>query len=303
MRALDPGHPEYPARLRDLSRPPAPIFLQGPWDHAGPIVAVVGSRNARPEGIELTRWLAGALAREGIAVVSGLARGIDGAAHEGALEAGGRSGAVLGTPLDEVYPPEHRDLHEQLATSLGLMSELAPGTPTTRRTFAARNRILAAISHAVILVQADVKSGALITVRAAERLRRPVGAVPWNPTDELAASPNALIREGRAVLIRNARDVLTLMGEAHSPVVATGAPVAPVATTATAPSSRALDDPRPSIERRVLAELGRRAEPLDVVATRADLPAAETSAALLALELAGLARREPGGRFRLAPGA
>jgi DNA processing protein len=292
LRALDPGHREYPARLRDLSSPPAPLFLRGPWDHAGSIVAVVGTRNARPEAIELTRWLAGGLAREGVAVVSGLARGIDAAAHRGALEAGGRSGAVLGTPLDEFYPPEHHELQEQLAVSLGLMSEVAPAASTTRGTFATRNRILAALSHAVILVQADVKSGALLTVRAAERLRRPVGAVPWNPTDELAASPNALIREGRAVLIRDARDVLALMGETASslaaPVASAAAPAAP---------------PQAAVERRVLAELGRRAEPLDVVATRAHLPAAETSAALLALELAGLARREPGGRYRLAPGA
>jgi DNA processing protein len=267
-------------------------------------VAIVGSRNARGEGIEFTRWLAGALAREGVAVVSGLALGIDGAAHRGALEAGGRSGAVLGTPLDKVYPEEHRDLHEQLAASLGLMSELAPGTPTTRGTFAARNTLLAAISHAVILVQADVKSGALLTVGAAERLRRPIGAVPWNPTDELAASPLALIREGRAVLIRDAGDVLELVGEASSPVLATAASVAtPAAAAAPASPSWATRDSRSSVERRVLAELGRRAEPLDVVATRADLPAAETSAALLALELAGLARREPGGRYRLARGA
>jgi DNA processing protein len=299
LRALDPGHPEYPVRLRDLSSPPSPIFLRGPWNHAGPIVAVVGSRNARPEAIEFTRWLAGALAREGVAVVSGLARGIDAEAHKGALEAGGRSGGVLGTPLDEVYPPENRSLQEELAASLGLMSEVAPGAPTTRGTFATRNRILAAISHAVILVQADVKSGALLTVRAAERLRRPIGAVPWNPTDELAASPLALIREGRAVLIRDARDVLTLMGEAPSSVIAAAATAATPA--AAAPAS--VSDSRSGIERRVLAELGRRAEPLDVVATRADLPAAETSAALLSLELAGLARREPGGRYRLAPRA
>jgi len=302
LRALEPAHPDYPVRLRDLSSPPAPIFLRGPWDHAGPVVAVVGSRGAQSEGIEFTRAFAGDLVREGIAVVSGLARGIDAAAHEGALAAGGRSGAVLGTHLGRVYPREHRELHERLAQSLGLMSELPPGANSTRGTFAARNRILAALSHAVILVQAGEKSGALLTVEAAEALGRPVGAVPWNPTDALAATPHALIRERRAVLIRDAGDVLALVGEAPSSLLAAALEARSAASRA-ASAGAAPESEGATLERRVLAGLGRRAEPLDVIAARADLPAAETSAALLALELAGLARREPGGRFRLARGA
>jgi len=302
-RVLRPEDPGYPSRLRDLSSPPSPVYLAGPWDHDGPVVAIVGSRNPTSSGIDFTRALAADLAREGAAVVSGLARGIDGAAHEGALSEGGRSGAVLGTPLDTVYPPDHGELHERLRRSLGLMSELPPGAHATRATFATRNRMIAALAHAVVLVQGDAKSGALLTARAAASIGRPVGAVPWAPWDALGEAPHALIRERGAVLVRHAADVLALAGETPSAAL----------TRALSARSRSRDrsSDRDAIavprgirahEELVLAGLTRYPEPVDLVASRAALSASETSAALLALELAGLARREPGGRYRLARG-
>jgi len=294
-RSLRPDDPGYPARLRDLPDPPDPIHLAGPWDHDGPVVAIVGSRGSLADALELTMDLAGDLASQGVAVVSGMALGIDGAAHHGALRTGGRSGAVLGTELGVSYPRAHAALQQSLAASLGLMSEIPAGTHATRGTFASRNRLIAALSHAVILVQGDSQSGALLTVRAAESLGRPVGAIPWDLSEPLAAAPHALIRERRAVLIRDAADALALLGEAPSATLVR-ALAARRDAKRVGGASRA--EGGGALESRVLAGLRRRAEPLDVVATRASLPAAETSAALLALELAGLARREPGGRFR-----
>lgn len=294
-RAVRIGDPGYPERLRDLSNPPDPVFLRGAWDHDGLVVAIVGARRAQDDGLEMARRFAGDLAREGIAIVSGLAEGIDAAAHEGALLAGGRTGAVLGTPLDRTYPRRADGLQRRVADSLGLMSELPAGAHATRATFPTRNRLIAALAHAVIFVQGGEGSGALHTVAAAEALRRPVGAVPWDVDEPFAAAPHALIRSGRAVLVRDAADVMGLLE------------ATPSATLLTARAARALGRRRGvaleaegALERRVLAGLSRRAQPLDVVATRASLSAAETSAALLSLELAGLARREPGGRFRLA---
>ena len=301
-RILLPEDAGYPKRLRDLSSPPSPLDLDGPWDHDGPVVAIVGSRNPTPAGIDFTRVLAADLAREGAAVVSGLARGIDAAAHEGALSEGGASGAVLGTPLDTVYPPENAELHERLRRSLGLMSEIASGGHATRNTFAARNRMIAALAHAVVLVQGDGRSGALLTARAGAAIGRPVGAVPWAPWDALGEAPLALIRERGAVLVRHAADVLALAGETPSTSLARA--LAARARSRARERGVAMSEVPgiPRHEERVLGGLTRDPEPIDLVASRAALSAAETSAALLALELAGLARREPGGRYRLARG-
>jgi len=305
-RAVRIGDPGYPERLRDLSHPPDPAFLSGPWDHDGLVVAIVGSRGAQDDGLEMARCLAGDLAREGVAIVSGLAEGIDAAAHQGALLAGGRTAAVLGTPLDRTYPRRPGQLQRRVAESLGLMSEIPPGAHATRGTFSTRNRLIAALAHAVILVQGGEGSGALRTVEAAEALGRPVGAVPWHADEPLAAAPHALIRARRAVLVRHAEDVLDLLERTPSPALVAARAARAIGRRRGAAADEAGEaaagtvEPEGAHQRRVLAGLGRRAQPLDVVAARASLSAAETSAALLSLELAGVARREPGGRFRLA---
>ncbi|HEU4724702.1 MAG TPA: DNA-processing protein DprA, partial [Candidatus Eisenbacteria bacterium] len=162
-REVARGDEGYPERLESLARPPRHVYLEGPWTHDGPFVAIVGSRHADGDGLDIARSLAAELAREGAAVISGLALGIDAAAHEGALDAGGKSGAVLGTPLDRVHPRRHATLQRRLAASLGILSELAPGTAATKGTFVSRNRLVAALADVVIVVQGRAKSGALLT--------------------------------------------------------------------------------------------------------------------------------------------
>ncbi|HYR51800.1 MAG TPA: DNA-processing protein DprA [Candidatus Dormibacteraeota bacterium] len=273
---------DYPARLRELSSPPDPLFLTGRWDHPGPHVAIVGSRSATEDGLDVARELAAALSARGVAIVSGLARGIDAAAHEGALGAGGLTGAVLGTSLDEIYPPEHAGLHQSIARSLGLMSEIPPGAHASRNTFAARNRMVAAMADVVVVVQGAAGSGAMITAQEAARMGRPVAALPWDSRDPLGEAPHELIRSGRATLVRNAADVLELIG------IGDTAPRR-VAPTHSLPLHLAPH------EDALLRALRERPLPLDQLAASAQLTASEVSVALIGLELRNLARRLPGG--------
>jgi DNA processing protein len=264
------------------------VFLAGPWDHPGPFVAIVGTRDASDDGRDVAHDLARALADRGVAILSGLARGIDAAAHEGALAADGVSGAVLGTPLDVTYPREHVSLQDRVRRSLGLMSEIRSGDPTTRNTFAARNRMLAALADVVLVVQGRERSGALLTAREARRLGRPVGAVPWDSRDPLAEAPHGLLRSGTASLVCTAVDVLRLI---HP-----GEGVAPRSAQARA-IPELLGDLQPH-ERALYRALRERPRPMDELAGVSGLTAAELGVALLALELAGLARRDPGGLAR-----
>jgi len=303
-RTLTLASDDYPAKLRRLKSPPRVLHLAGSWEHDGPIVALVGAREANGDGLDFAAWLAAELAEAGAAIVSGLALGIDAAAHRGALRAGGRSGAVLGTSLDRCYPRGHESLQEALRGSLGLMSELEPGMHSGKGAFAARNRLVAAVADVVVIVQGRKTSGSLITARDATRIGVPVGAVPWDPRELLGAGPNALIRDGRATLIRDAGDVLALAGVALLPplaptVTAIRAPAGAKARAAAAAFARRL----PDAEARALAALRSRQQSLDEVAERAGLSTPAALAALLSLELAGLARREPGGRFLRARGS
>jgi DNA processing protein len=264
------------------------VFLAGPWDHPGPFVAIVGTRDASDDGRDVAHDLARALADRGVAILSGLARGIDAAAHEGALAADGVSGAVLGTPLDVTYPREHVSLQDRVRRSLGLMSEIRSGDPTTRNTFAARNRMLAALADVVLVVQGRERSGALLTAREARRLGRPVGAVPWDSRDPLGEAPHGLLRSGTARLVCTAVDVLRLI---HP-----GEGVAPRSAQARA-IPELPGDLQPH-ERALYRALRERPRPMDELAGVSGLTAAELGVALLALELAGLARRDPGGLAR-----
>ena len=291
-RSLHAGDPEYPARLRDLSSPPDPVFLAGPWRHDGPIVAIVGTRDPTEDGIDVTRDLARVLVERGAAIVSGLARGIDAAAHEAALEAGGVSGAVLGTPLERTYPRRHAALQSKLAVSLGLMSEIPPEGHASPNTFAARNRMLAAMADAVVVVQGRHGSGALITAAAALQLGRPVGAVPWDSREPLAEAPHGLIHRGDATLIRGAEDVMCLIRREETPSPDEGL------TTSRVPSFDSTT--LPLHEAALYRALRDRPRSLDLLAETASLTVPELSIALLALELKGLASREPGGLARRA---
>jgi DNA processing protein len=270
------GEPGYPAALRDLPDAPRVLFVRGVLPERSRAVAVVGSRAATPYGIAQAGALGADLARLGYVVVSGLARGIDGAAHRGALEAGGASVAVVPGGLDAVTPRHHAGMAESLCARGGLLSERASGPPPFRATFLERNRLIAALSAATVVVEAAVRSGALATAACARRLGRPVLAVPGDVDRETSRGTHALIRAG-AALCESAGDVLRAVGgdSGH------GRKAAP--------------------EARLGAAL--RAEPrgVDRLAAEAGLALDETLALLLQLEWAGAAVALPGQRWRRAP--
>lgn len=197
----------YPELLRTISSPPKKLYCLGDIPDL-PMVAIVGSRKPSNYGIETTHRLAYDLARAGICLVSGLAYGIDSIAHKAALEAGGKVVAVLGTPLDTIYPAVNRNLAKSILAGGGaIISEYEVGTNTQRFNFPARNRIIAGLSLATIITEADAKSGSLITANFAITSDRLVMAVPGNLTNPRSAGPNNLIKLG-AKLITDATDVL-----------------------------------------------------------------------------------------------
>jgi len=214
VRIISRAEPGYPMALRSLFDPPLALYVQGPLEAvlALPAAAVVGSRDATPRGCSLAFALARDLARSGVLVVSGLARGIDAAAHEGALAGGGPTLAVQGRGLDAVYPAENTPLAKRLLERGGvLVSEHAIGVGPKPFHFPRRNRILAGFARAVVVVEAALKSGALVTARLALDAGRDVLAVPGHPFDPRARGTNALIRDG-AGLVRDAQDVLDALG-------------------------------------------------------------------------------------------
>jgi DNA processing protein len=273
VRAPLAGEPGYPVALADLADAPRVVFARGALPALPGAVAVVGSRAATPYGIARAAELGADLARLGFTVVSGLARGIDGAAHRGALEAGGASVAVLPGGLDAVTPRHHAALAESLCARGGLLSERAVGPPPWRATFLQRNRLIAALAGATVVVEAAARSGALATAAAARRLGRPVLAVPGDVDRETSRGTHALIRAG-ATLCEGAGDVLRALGGARE---------------GTTPQAR--------------LQAALRAEPrgVDALAAAAGLAVDETLALLLQLEWAGAAAAAPGQRWRRAP--
>jgi DNA processing protein len=205
------GSPAYPTSLAALYDPPPVLFTRGSVLNGVRRVAVVGSRGATGSGRSMARDLAHGLAAHGVEVVSGLARGIDGSAHEGALLGGGTTVAVLGSSLDIIYPSEHEGLAAKIEARGALVSELPPGTRPAPAQFPCRNRIIAGLAEAVLVVEAGAKSGALITARVALEEGRDVLAVPGRPGDPLAFGPNLMIRDG-ATLVRGPEDVLQHLG-------------------------------------------------------------------------------------------
>ncbi len=273
VRVLGPGDSGYPEGLLHLADPPVPLFAKGelpPWEGA---VAIVGTRRASPWAKGFSWELARALAEAGATVVSGLARGIDAAAHRGALEAGGETLALLGSALDRIYPPEHRELAERMA----LVSEFPFGTGPRPEHFPRRNRLIAALVRAVVVVEAPERSGALITARYALELGREVLAVPGRPTDGKSLGANRLIQDGAAPVL-DPEALLLHLGLERRP--------------------KARPAPPPHLEAlyRALREAG---EVLpDDLAQQAGLEASAVLAGLAELELLGLAEALPGGRYR-----
>lgn len=206
--------PDFPPRLAALDPPPPVIWARGRAELLSqPSIAIVGARIASAAGQRFARNLAADLGTSGYVVVSGMARGIDGAAHEGAMTTG--TVAVLGGGIDDVYPPEHDALHARLAIEGCIVSESAPDRRAQAKDFPRRNRIIAGLSQGVVVVEAELKSGSLITARLAAEQGRDVFAVPGSPLDPRSRGTNDLIRQG-AILCEGAEDVLrSLAGEAR----------------------------------------------------------------------------------------
>lgn len=204
-----PGDPTYPPLLGHVADPPLGIFIRGgvSW-HA--VVAVVGSRKASAYGRQVARLLGEELAAAGVVVASGMARGVDAAVHQGVLERGGSTVAVWGTGPDRVYPPEHRSLAEAIAATGALITEYLPGTPPRPHHFPERNRILAGMAHAVVVVEAAARSGALVTARLALDEGREVLAVPGSIFSPQSLGPNALLRLGARPVL-TPRDILQVL--------------------------------------------------------------------------------------------
>jgi DNA processing protein len=278
--------PRYPARLGDLADPPAVLHVAG--DPAvlglGDAVAIVGARRASSYGLETGRSLGRGLSLAGVPVVSGMALGIDSAAHVGALEGTAPTIAVLAGGADVPYPARKRHLHRRIAEHGAVVSELPPGFTAHRWCFVARNRIIAALSEVTVVVEATERSGSLTTADFALQAGRTVGAVPGPVTSQLSTGTNALLRDG-AALVRGARDVLDLLA------LLTGRP-----QTAPAPDPRSdLSDLPPDLRALLEAVEQGRATPAALASTSDE--AERVLRGLAELELRGLVRREFGGRY------
>ncbi len=288
-RLLTLAHPDYPPRLREIPDPPLVLFVQGDAEVLQvPQLAIVGSRNPTPVGAETARAFARALAEAGLAVTSGLALGVDGAAHRGALDAGGLTVAVAGNGLDRVYPAAHRRLAMQIAASGVLVSEFPPGTPPLAGNFPRRNRVISGLSLGVLVVEAARRSGSLITARLASAQGREVFAIPGSIHNPLARGCHALIRQG-AKLVETARDVLEEIG-AQVTVGST------MFDTASEPVSRETSDLDPQYAK-LLSCLGYEPTGVDMLVERTGLTPEEVSSMLLILELEGQVASLSGGLY------
>ncbi|MBQ0932777.1 DNA-processing protein DprA [Ideonella alba] len=282
------GDPDYPPLLLDSPDPPPLLWLEGPaWRLAAPSVAIVGSRQATPAGLAHAREFAAGLSRRSLCVVSGLASGIDGAAHQGALDGPGGTVAVTGCGLDIVYPTRHRALAARIPDNGALLSEHPPGTPPLPAHFPLRNRIIAGLSLGTLVVEAALQSGSLITARLALEANREVFALPGPIHARQSQGCLQLIRQG-AALVTSVEELLEAL-PAHAGSV-------PAPGPSTAPADRA--DAADPGDRAVLGALGDETLGLDALQARCGWPAAALSARLLALELAGRVARLPGGRFQ-----
>jgi DNA processing protein len=272
------GSDAYPTELLNLSTPPLELYAIGHRSALiGPRVAIVGTRQSTAYGERSTRTLTRALVRAGVSIISGMARGIDGAAHRTALEEGGKTIAVLGTGIDVPYPVGHRQLHRSIAEHGLVLSENPPGATAHQGAFPKRNRIIAALAPVTIVIEAGFKSGALNTASQALELGRVVAAVPGPIDSEQSQGSNQLLRDG-AVMIASADDALTLLGV-----------------------KAAKDRPIPSLpenEQRIWNALEKSFLEVDALATKSGLTIPDCFAAITSLEIMGLIDCSPAGEIR-----
>lgn len=306
----EPGHhlltwldEDYPALLREAPRPPAALFVRGdPGLLWHPQLAMVGSRNPTAGGADIARAFAATLAGTGLAITSGLASGIDAAAHRGALQAGGRTVAVVGTGVDLAYPASHAALTDEIATNGAVVSEFPLGTAARPPHFPLRNRIIADLSLGTFVVEAALRSGSLITARLAGEAGREVFALPGSIHNPMARGCHRLIRDG-ARLVETAGEIieeLRPLAQALAGRLRAGLAPGDVGATTTASAGEdgalggRLADPD---YRRLWQALGHDPQPVDVLAGRSGLTTPQISSMLLLMELDGLITVGANGRY------
>jgi DNA processing protein len=271
----------YPKRLNELEQPPPVLYTQGDIDAGDEwSVAIVGTRRVTAYGRQVTEQIAGSLARNGLTIISGLARGVDSIAHQAALDAGGRTIAVLGSGLDRIYPPENRHLAEHIKENGSLVTEYSPNTPPEASNFPQRNRLISGMSLAVVVIEAGIKSGALITAAFAADQGREVFAVPGNITSPGSMGTNRLIQDGAYPLL-NAEQVLetlelTMVAEHRSARVVL---------------------PSDSLEAQLFETLGEEPLHIDEITNRTELSVEKVAATLALMELKGMVRQVGGMQY------
>jgi len=292
---LTPADAAYPPLLREIASPPPQLFVRGNVEALSlPQLAIVGSRSATPSGVETARSFAAHLASLGFCITSGLAEGIDAAAHQGALAGQGLTIAVCGTGLDIVYPRHHAQLAENIVASGGaLVSEFAPGTTVQRANFPRRNRLISGLSVGTLVVEASLRSGALITARHAMEQGREVFAIPGSIHNPVARGCHRLIRDG-AKLVETAEDIVEelrglLAGLRQSDAGPAGEIRAEHAGSAAEPDAQYAQ---------LLAAMGWDPVEADSLVTRSGLTIGEVSSMLLLLEMQGTVRALSGGRYQ-----
>ncbi len=279
-RIVTLGDPDYPKALLNIADPPLLLYVKGRTDLLNATAfAIVGSRNATPQGIGNAEQFAHALSDSGLCIVSGMAHGIDAAAHRGALQGQGSSIAVVGTGLDKVYPAANRDLAHQLAKTGTLISEFPLGTPPIGSNFPRRNRIISGMSVGCLVVEASQQSGSLITARQAMEQGRDVFAIPGSIHTPQSRGCHKLIKQG-AKLVETAQDILEEL---------TGQLAAPVPET---PQNE------PTQDAGLLTQIGFDPVSMDTLSMRSGLTVSQLSAMLLTLELEGRIATLPGGLFQ-----
>lgn len=282
VTALAQADPRYPSRLREIDDAPPVLYVKGVWADVDEwSVAIVGTRRATAYGRMAAQEFARGLAANGITVVSGLARGVDTVSHRAALDAGGRTVAVLANGLDTVYPPENRRLAEEIAERGAVMSDYPLGTKPRAEFFPRRNRILSGVSLGTLVVEGDHDSGAMITARFATEQNREVFAVPGSIFSAQSKGPFGLIKDG-ATPVANAEDILEALNLSVAGKQLDFGRAAP---------------PESAEERALMAALGREPQHIDAVMRRSGLAAATVSGTLALLELKGLVRDVGGMQF------
>ncbi|MDN5326965.1 MAG: processing protein [Moorella sp. (in: firmicutes)] len=273
----------YPPELKRIYDPPPVLYWRGSrFPEEGLKIAIVGTRRATAYGLKVAGELAAGLAEAGVGVVSGLARGIDAAAHRGAIQGGGMTWGILGCGVDIVYPREHRELYRQVMERGAIISEFPPGTPPDAGHFPARNRIISGLTAGTVVVEAAARSGALITADLALEQNRDVFAVPGPITSRYSQGPHDLIKQG-AKLVTGVADIL----EEYEPQSLWSLPREEARASVTLNA----------IEEKVLAGLEAIPSHLDVIMAATGLPPGELNTALIMLEMKQLIRRLPGGFY------